>query len=158
VKLFKFVGWFDEAGNKLSGSPTIDLTVDRDSLVYAVYEETQQMPYGYLECHSYVNTSEVSIKATVTDVGELTTPFKIKLIIGRYTVTATYNGVTQEKTADVEEGKTTLVEFYFPAPPPPPPTPVPASILFVLWLSCIFPALTAIEPSKIIESIRKRAK
>lgn len=57
---------------------------------------------------------EVSVDVLIVELGQIyTTPFSVDLDPGTYTLRATYSEQTQEKSATVVEGQTTVVDFNF---------------------------------------------
>jgi len=76
---------------------------------------------GILECHAYADAEEVAATVEVVGVATYTTPFTVELDPRTYTLRAAYAGQTQEKTATIEAGKKTRVDFTFAKPPVPPP-------------------------------------
>ena len=83
------------------------------------YTITAHFGYGWLEVHAYEDSREANYPVTVMKngviVGSGNTPYKELFPIGTYEVIV----AGEKKTAVVENGKTTRVDFYFKIPPPP---------------------------------------
>ena len=75
------------------------------------------MAYGLLEVHAYADSTEVAATVKVGTIGEWSTPFSASLPPGQYVLVGEYKGQTQVKIAEITEGKTTYINFYFEEPP-----------------------------------------
>ena len=113
---------------------------------------------GTLECHAYIDTTEVKAFVEVVGVGTYTTPFTVNLTAGTYTLNATYDTQTQTKTVTITEGATTRVDFTFTKVPAPLTGPLGIwTFPLTTWIGTIFPNVKA-TAEKIITNIKERWK
>jgi len=70
---------------------------------------------GTLEVHAYCEGREVAAELEIVNVGKYHTPITLKLPPGTYILIAEYY-YQEIKAAEVQQDKTTLVDFYFEKP------------------------------------------
>jgi hypothetical protein len=144
-------------GVNVGASNPITVTMDKDHNLNGVFSAIPPGK-GVLECHAYVDTTEVKASVEVVGVGTYTTPFTLNLAAGTYTLNAKYDTQTQTKTATITEGVTTRVDFTFAKAPVPLTGPLGIwTFPLTTWLGTIFPNVKT-RAEKILTNIKERWK
>lgn len=115
--IYNFVQWEDG-----STDPTRTINLVANKTITATYELPAPPPpaKGNLQIHASLDGAEVPASYEITETGQTgTTPATIELNPGTYTVTATHEGESDTKTAEVVEGQTVRVDLQFVTPTPP---------------------------------------
>jgi hypothetical protein len=111
---------------------------------------------GTLTCKSTADSQEVSIPVEIVDIGTYTTPFSIDLPPGTYTLKATYNGQTIQKTFTINEGTISQVTLPFQKPQLTGPLGI-WTFPVVSWIGTLFPTVKT-KAETIIADIKRRWK
>jgi len=94
--------------------------IDEDIVVSISARRPQPPKKGYLMTRAFLDGVEINIPYDVNGVPKGITPDTLRLAPAFYTVTATYDGETQQEIAEVLSGQITIVELQFVTMPPPP--------------------------------------
>lgn len=113
---YSFESWNDATTN-----PVKPITLDSDLTLTATYElqsNDTQPPEGkgILEVHAFYNQSEINVEFQIEGESIFNTTSSgttVELYPGSYTVTSTFNGETLQKTALINEGDLTRIDFQF---------------------------------------------
>jgi hypothetical protein len=154
---FTFDHWELDGANIGALNP-VTIIMDKNHILRAVFTAITIM--GTLECHAYIDATEVAATVDITGIGTYITPFTIDLAVGTYTLNAIYNTQTQTKTVTVTEGVITRVDFTFAKAPVTPPVTGPLGIwTFPILgrLGKIFPRLKQ-RTEAILTNIKERWK
>lgn len=115
-KTYSFESWNDAITN-----PVKQITLNSDLTITATYElqsNDTQPPEGkgILEVHAFQNASEIEVEFQIEGEGIFNTTSSgaiVELNPGSYIVTSTFNGETLQKTASINEGDLTRIDFQF---------------------------------------------
>jgi hypothetical protein len=119
---YNFDHWELDGVNVGATNP-ISVTMDRDHTLNAVFVATAPPPppppppgMGTLECHAYIDTTEIKVPVEVVGVGGYTTPFTVNLAPGSYSLNAKYDTQTLTKDVTITEGSVIRVDLKFVKP------------------------------------------
>jgi hypothetical protein len=148
---YSFSHWVLDGGTRTENP--INVLMDTDHTITAYFTPIA-VGKGTLECHAYVDTTEISATVTVEGVGTYSTPFTVELTAGDYRLTATYAGQTQQKTVTIVAGVTSRVDFTFARPALTGPLEI-WTFPVITWVGMLFPKVYE-RTRTILEDLKKR--